>query len=143
MMNLDIQRLSDENRHLIEGFSCVETDEMLSGLNAKRGLAMKVLKYQKAGAVEVIEATKHEMIDRETAVFLNRVAKLDLEFDEKGDQVDMCKAMEDNNRMREVTGAIKGMQLMGASETDIISKIVENYHVTKEYVLALLAPKQA
>ena len=35
MMNLDIQRLSDENRHLIDGFSCVETDEMLSGLNAK------------------------------------------------------------------------------------------------------------
>ena len=35
MMNLNIQRLSDENRHLIDGFSCVETDEMLSGLNAK------------------------------------------------------------------------------------------------------------
>ncbi len=35
MMNLDIQRLSDENRHLIEGFSCVETDEMLFGINAK------------------------------------------------------------------------------------------------------------
>ena len=35
MMNLDIQRLSDENRHLIDGFSCVEADEMLSGLNAK------------------------------------------------------------------------------------------------------------
>lgn len=35
MIYLDIQRLSDENRHLIDGFSCVETDEMLSGLNAK------------------------------------------------------------------------------------------------------------
>ena len=35
MMNLDIQRLSDENRYLIDGFSCVETDEMLAGLNAK------------------------------------------------------------------------------------------------------------
>ena len=35
MMNLDIQRLSDENRHLIDGFSCVETEEMLAGLNAK------------------------------------------------------------------------------------------------------------
>ena len=39
---------------------------------------MKVLKYQKAGDIEVIKATNHEMIDRETAVFLNRVAKLDL-----------------------------------------------------------------
>ena len=35
MMNLDIQRLSDENKYLIDGFSCVETDEMLYGLNAK------------------------------------------------------------------------------------------------------------
>ena len=35
MMNFDIQRLSDENRYLIDGFSCVENDEMLAGLNAK------------------------------------------------------------------------------------------------------------
>ena len=47
------------------------------------GLAMKVYKYLKAGAVEVIEATSHEKIDRDTAVFLNTTAKLGLEFDEK------------------------------------------------------------
>ena len=35
MINFDIQRLSDDNKHLIDGFSCVETDEMLAGLNAK------------------------------------------------------------------------------------------------------------
>ena len=89
------------------------------------------------------EATNHEMIDRETAVFLNRVAKLDLVFDEKGDQVDMCKAMEDNNRMREVTGAIKGMRIAGMADDDILTKVMEAFHVTKEYVLALLAPKRA
>ncbi len=54
------------------------------------GLAMKVLKYQKDGAVEVIEETNHRMIDRKTAVFLNRVANLGLEFEEKEDAVDMC-----------------------------------------------------
>lgn len=32
MINFDIQRLSDDNKHLIDGFSCVETDEMLAGL---------------------------------------------------------------------------------------------------------------
>lgn len=42
-----------------------------------------------------------------------------------------------------ITGVIQGMRLMGASDNDIIGKIVETYHVTKEYVLALLAPKQA
>ena len=35
MINFDIHRLSDDNKHLIDGFSCVETDEMLAGLNAK------------------------------------------------------------------------------------------------------------
>ena len=119
------------------------SDSDFEKFNTKLGLAMKVLKYQKAGAVEVIEATNHEMIDRETAVFLNRVAKLDLVFDEKGDQVDMCKAMEDNNRMREVTGAIKGMRIAGMADDDILTKVMEAFHVTKEYVLALLAPKQA
>ena len=104
---------------------------------------MKVLKYQKAGAVEVIEATNHEKIDRETAVFLNRVAKLGLEFDEKEDQVDMCQAMEENNKKQKITGVIQGMQMMGASESDIVSKIIEKFNVTKEYVLALFAPQEA
>ena len=80
------------------------------------------------------------MIDRETAVFLNRVAKLDLEFDEKGDQVDMCKAMEDNNRKREVTGAIRMLRADGASDETIITKVTNLFNVTKEYVFALLAP---
>ena len=47
------------------------------------GLAMKVLKYQKAGAIEVIEETDHRRIDRNTAIFLNRVANLGLEFEER------------------------------------------------------------
>ena len=119
------------------------TDSDFEKFNTKLGFAMKVLKYQKAGAVEVIEATNHEMIDRETAVFLNRVAKLDLEFDEREDQVDMCKAMEDNNRKREVTGAIKGMRKLGASDDSIITAVMEMFNVTREYVLALLIPKQA
>lgn len=127
--------------NLIAPFNMSDSD--FEKFNTKLGLAMKVLKYQKAGAVEVIEATNHEMIDRETAVFLNRVAKLDLEFDEKEDQVDMCKAMEDNNKKREVTGAIKGMRIAGMNDDDILIKVMEAFHVTREYVLALIAPKQA
>lgn len=105
------------------------------------GLAMKVLKYQKAGAIEVIEETDHRRIDRNTAIFLNRVANLGLEFEEEEETVDMCKAMEDNNRKMKITGAIETMQDMGAAENDIITKIMEKYNVTKEYVLALLSPK--
>ena len=107
------------------------------------GFAMKVLKHQKAGAVEVIEATDHRKIDRDTAVFLNRVANLDLEFDEKEDSIDMCKAMEDNNKKREVTGAIKAYRLDGVSDEDIITKVTKLFNVTREYVLALLTPQKA
>lgn len=55
----------------------------------------------------------------------------------------MCKAMEDYTKKQIITGMIKGMQMMGASDNDIIAKIVENYNVTKDYVLALLAPQKA
>lgn len=118
------------------------TDNDFGKFNTDLGFAMNVLKHQKAGAIEIIEATNHRMIDRDTAVFLNQVANLNLEFDEKEDSVDMCKSMEDNNKKKEVTGAIKGMKLMGASDNDIVNKITEAFHVTKEYVLALLAPQK-
>ena len=114
------------------------SDIDLEKFNTEFGLAMKVLKYQKAGAVEVIQATNHEMIDRETAVFLNRVANLDSVFDEKENQMDMCKAMKDNNRKMEVTGAIKLMRRQGASDDVMITELMETFSVTREYVLAIL-----
>ena len=107
------------------------------------GLALKVYKYLKAGAVEVIEATNHEKIDRDTAIFLNTTAKLGLEFDENEEAIDMCKAMEDNNRKMKIIGTIDYMRDEGKSESDIIDKIIDKYHVTKDYVLALLAPQKA
>ena len=35
MIKYDIQRLSDENKHLIDNFSCVESDEMLATFRSK------------------------------------------------------------------------------------------------------------
>lgn len=119
------------------------SDADFEKFNTKLGLAMKVLKYQKAGAVEVIEATNHEKIDRDTAVFLNRVANLGLEFEEKEEQIDMCKAMEDYTKKQRITGVIQGLQMAGVSDNDIVSKVIESFNVTKEYVLALLAPQKA
>ena len=107
------------------------------------GLALKVLKYQKAGAVEVIEATNHELIDRDTAVFLNRVANLGLEFEEEEDSIDMCKAMEENNKKQRITEAIEIYREYGESDEDIIKKIMSKFNVAKEYILALLTPKKA
>ena len=43
--------------------------------------------------------------------------------------------------MEEITGAIKILRSSGTSDNDIVSKIVETFNVTKEYVMALLSPK--
>ena len=42
-----------------------------------------------------------------------------------------------------IIGTIDYMRDEGKSESDIIDKIIDKYHVTKEYVLALLAPQKA
>ena len=55
----------------------------------------------------------------------------------------MCKAMEKRDQRKEVTGAIKAYRLDGASDETIITKVTSLFNVTREYVLTLLAPKQA
>ena len=102
---------------------------------------MKVLKHQGADADKIIEATDHRMIGADTARFLNVAANLRLEFEGRGGEVDMSTAIERRYQKEQITGAITGMRAMGASDPDIIEKVMELYHVTKEYVLALLAPK--
>ena len=118
-------------------------DEDFDKFSTDLGLAMKVLKYQKAGAVEVIQATDHRKIDRSTAVFLNRVANLGLEFDEKEDSIDMCKAMDENNKKMKIIGAIEILRAGGSSEEDIIAKVMKLFDVPKEYVLAILNAQMA
>ena len=55
----------------------------------------------------------------------------------------MCLAMEKRQQRDEINGVIMGMRMMGESDNDIIAKIVENFNVTKDYVLALLATQKA
>ena len=107
------------------------------------GLAMKVIKHQSEDADQIIMATDHEKIDPETAVFLNRAVNLQLEYEDEPGGVDMCKAMEKRDQKKEVTGAIKAYRLDGASDEAIITKVMSLFNVTREYVLVLLAPKQA
>lgn len=105
------------------------------------GLAMKVIKYQKEDADKVIKETDHRKIDRDTAFFLNRAASLGLEYEEENGGIDMCLAMEKKTQRDKITGAIEILRATGFSDSDIISKIVENFHVTKEYVIAILTPQ--
>ena len=45
------------------------SDKDFKKFHTDLGLAMKVFNHLKEGAVEVIEATNHKKIDRDTAVF--------------------------------------------------------------------------
>ena len=55
----------------------------------------------------------------------------------------MCLAMEKKEKKDKIIGVIDYMRDEGKSESDIIDKIIDKYHVTKEYVLALLTPQKA
>ncbi len=55
----------------------------------------------------------------------------------------MCKAMEKKEKKDKVTGAIDMLRLDGASDEDIITKVMKLYNVTRDYVLALLYPQKA
>ena len=107
------------------------------------GFTMQVLKHQKDDADKIIEGTNHRKIDPDAAFFLKEAANLDLEFDIEEDGIDMCKSLENKYKEKEVTGAIEGMRIAGMNDNDIIAKIIENFHVTKDYVLALLTPQKA
>ena len=78
------------------------------------------------------------MIDRETAVFLNKAVNLKLVYEEKTGGVDMCLAMERKEKRDRIIGAIEMLRLDGVSDEDIITKVMKLYNVTREYVLDIL-----
>ena len=118
-------------------------DEEFGKFSTDLGFAMEVIKHQSSDADEVIERTNHRKIDRDTALFLNTVVKLNLEYEEETGGVDMCLAIEKKEKKDKIIGVIDYMRDEGKSESDIIDKIIDKYHVTKEYVLALLTPQKA
>ena len=133
--------LSDYKLNLISPAD-MDEDEFVK-FHTELGFAMKLLKHQAADADELIVREGHRKVSSETAYFLNAAMKLNLELEEEPGGVDMCKAMEKRDQRKEVTEAIKAYRLDGASDEDIIAKVMKLYNVTREYVLALLAPKQA
>ena len=117
-------------------------DEEFAKFSTDLGFAMEVIKHQSSDADEVIERTNHRKIDRDTALFLNTAVKLNLEYEEETGGVDMCKAMEKKQQRDEINGVIKFLRSTGTPESDIITKVMDSFHVTKEYVLALLTPQK-
>lgn len=120
-------------------------DDDFGKFNTDLGLAIKVIKYQQNGAVEIIQQTNHRKIDRGTAEFLNKVVNLNLVYDEPEEEgeVDMCQAMEDYTKKMQIIGAINALKLSGQTVEQMIKLITENYNVSKEYVENLMNPISA
>ena len=117
-------------------------DKEFTKFSTDLGFAMEVIKHQSSDADEVIERTNHRKIDRDTALFLNTAVKLNLEYEEETGGVDMCLAMEKKQQRDEINGVIKFLRSTGTPESDIITKVMDSFHVTRDYVLALLAPQK-
>ena len=117
-------------------------DEEFAKFSTDLEFAMEVIKHQSSDADEVIERTNHRKIDRDTAVFLNTAARLHLEYEEKSGGVDMCKALDNRMQKEKIISVMDYMRDEGKTEADIVDKIIERFHVTRDYVLALLAPQK-
>lgn len=133
--------LNDYKLNLISPVDMAEED--FKKFHTDLGLAMKVIKHQKEDADEIIKETNHRKINTDTAFFLNRAVNLGLEFEEENGGIDMCLAMEKRSKKDQVIGAIEAYRDCGTSDEDIVKKVIEKFNVTKEYVLALLAPQKA
>ena len=144
MLNVPDERLyrflNDYKLNLISPVDMEEED--FKKFHTELGLALKVIKHQREDADKIIKETNHRKIDRDTAFFLNRAVNLGLEYEEEKGGIDMCLAMEKKTQRDKITGAIEILRATGSSDNDIISKIVENFNVTKEYVLELLVPQK-
>lgn len=67
--------------------------------------------------------------------------KLNLEYEQNEEMVDMCKAMEDYTLQQKVIGSIETMRELGMSDDKIISIVKKLFDVSDDYVLALLTPQ--
>ena len=143
MMDIDDARLipfmNDYKLNIVSAADMPEED--FDKFSTDLGITMKIIKHQKDDADKIIEGMNHRKIDPDAAFFLKTAAKLDLEFDREEDGIDMCESLERRYREKEITGAIEYMKYDGKSDEDIIAWIIKKYQVTRDYVLALLAPK--
>ena len=53
----------------------------------------------------------------------------------------MCEALEKRSQKDKVAATIDAYREFGQSDEDIIARIMKKFNVTKEYVMALLAPQ--
>ena len=81
--------LNDYKLNIISAVDMAEED--FEKFQTDLGLAMQIIKHQKVDADKIIEKTNHRKIDADAAFFIKEAAKLDLEFERKETEIDMCE----------------------------------------------------
>lgn len=128
--------LNDYKINIIAPGEIADTD--FDKFNTGLGLAMNVLKHQKDYADKIIGQTNHKKVDIDTAIFLNRVAKLGLEFDETEDSVDMCVAMENRMKKEQIIGAIEMGRELGTPDEELFYRVAKKYDIKIEEIKKIL-----
>lgn len=104
------------------------------------GLTLHAIKYSRTKAVDVLSATKHRLIDRESGEFIRDALNMDLQFSEPKQKgvVDVCKAVADYTLREQVRGAINILKQIGMTDQDIINNIRKQYDVSEQFVRELM-----
>ena len=76
---------------------------------------------------------------KSTAIFVNKVANIGLEIDDKEEKVNVCKGMELYAQEMKILGALEVLQDGTLSDEEIIEKIVKKFEdVTEDDVKAII-----
>lgn len=136
-----ILRVIPDYRINLISSTAIPDEEFDTKFSTGLGLALHAIKYSKTKAVEILMATNHKMIDRESGVFIREALNIDLEFSEPKEKgvVDVCKAVSDYTLKEKVLAVIDILKDEGHSDEDIIQKIIKKYNVTEKYVRELIA----
>ena len=104
------------------------------------GFLLKVLNHGKSGMVELLADSQYQSVDGETALLANDIASLGLDIVlNEGGKANMCKAMEDHDKKKEVQGCIRGFRLVfGDNTSEIIKLVSKEFQVTPEYVINIM-----
>lgn len=117
-------------------------DDFDSKFSTGLGLVLHAIKYSKTKAVDVLKATNHRKIDRESGEFLRDALNMDLKFSEPEEEgeVDVCKAVYDYTVKEKILAVIEMMKTLGYSDNEIIQNVLKQYDVTEDYVRELMHP---
>ena len=147
MLNTKNERiLKHIPNHFINLFSPADfRDEDFQKFNTDLGFAMDAVRRTKKGIAEFILRNRGKEIDRQSAIFINGFADLNLRYDDSDSErgIDMCQAMQDYTLKTKALAYIDAYRNINMKDADIVKMVVKLLDISPEYVEELMAPLPA